>query len=127
MVINIYHLDVDQITPESESIELKKRFLIRNIREEMKSINEYRYIFEKNVSPFKKEFNTVFYFSKYPGEPPSHSTLKVYSRLRFKQRMMLSKWFNNWLIMEKEFWMWLTNVIVATGATIAGFMVAFSN
>ena len=42
-----------------------------------------------------------------------------------KWKLTISRWFGNWLVMKKEFWMWLTNVIVAIIAATAAFMVAF--
>lgn len=49
----------------------------------------------------------------------------IFVYLNWNERMRLDCRFKNLLIQKKDFWMWLTNVIVALGATIAGFLVVF--
>jgi len=54
-----------------------------------------------------------------------YDKVPIYVNLNCKERFCLSYKFNNLLVQKKEFWMWVINVVVALGATIAGFMVVF--
>lgn len=49
----------------------------------------------------------------------------IYVYLNWRERFFLSRRFNNLLVQKKDFLMWFTNVVVALGATIAGFLVVF--
>ena len=49
----------------------------------------------------------------------------IYVYLNWNERMWLDLRFKRLLVQKRDFWMWVTNVIVAIGATVAGILVAF--
>lgn len=49
----------------------------------------------------------------------------IFVFLNWWERIKLSYRFNRLIIQRSNFWMWIINVVVALGATIAGFLVVF--
>ena len=78
---------------------------------------------------FKKKYkinvNTKIKVIKDDNNKLEFERIPIYVNLNWKERLCLDLKFKRLLIQKKEFWMWVINVIVAIGAIVAGFLVAF--
>ena len=91
-----------------------------------------RFDFDYNV-PFKKYFkekykievNTRLRIIINDSERIEYEKTPLYVFLNWKEKLFLSYKNKKMLVQKANFWMWVINVIVALGATIAGFMVVF--
>ena len=109
-----------------------------------KYANEHGIIVKPNLVTYKQfeyDFNVPFknYFIKkyeikvntrlriiiYDNESTQYEKIPIYVFLNWKERLSLSYRFNRLLIQNSNFWMWVINVVVALGATIAGLLVVF--
>lgn len=83
--------------------------------------------------PFKEYFNkigtnkinTKIKVVKDDDNELEFEKIPIYVNLNWKERLCLDLKFKRLLVQKNDFWMWVINVIVAIGATIAGFMIAF--
>lgn len=82
----------------------------------------YKYYFNEKT---KYKVNTKIRILKNDDIDLRFDPIPIYVYLNWYERKKLDCRFKNLLIQKKDFWMWLTNVIVALGATIAGFLVVF--
>gem|GEM_PF-3885407 len=95
-------------------------------------VNWTAFSYELNV-PYKSYFdqkynikvNTKIQIIKDDSLSLVFDKVPIYVYLNWRERLCLSYRFNKLLVQKKDFWMWVTNIVVALGATIAGFMVVF--
>lgn len=58
------------------------------------------------------------------GVIPANEEVFIY--LTWVEKLRLAYCFRKMLVQKSNFWMWVINVVVALGATIAGFLIVFS-